>query len=77
MNHCSLMNIKKTDANWIQANIRKENTMKILFSDEKMFDIDGICNSQNDRISGVGELIIQLPIPKGDIRQKRKRLLGR
>ena len=28
-------------ANWI----RKENTIKILFSDEKMFDIDGIYNS--------------------------------
>ena len=24
--------------------------MKILFSDEKLFDIDGIYNSQNDRI---------------------------
>ena len=24
--------------------------MKILFSDEKMFDIDGVYNSQNDRI---------------------------
>ena len=37
-------------ANWIQTNLRKENTMKILLSDGKMFDIDGIHNSQNDRI---------------------------
>ena len=27
--------------------------MNILFSDEKLFDIDGIYNSQNDRIWGV------------------------
>ena len=29
---------------------RKEDTMTILFSDEKMFDLDGIYNSENDRI---------------------------
>ena len=23
--------------------------MKILFSDEKLFDLDGVCDSQNDR----------------------------
>ena len=27
--------------------------MKILFSDEKLFDIDGVYNSQNDRIWAV------------------------
>ena len=37
-------------ANWIRTNFGNENTMKILFSDEKLFDIDGIYNSQNDRI---------------------------
>ena len=36
-------------ANWIPTNFRKENTLKILFSDEKMFDIDGIYICQNDR----------------------------
>ena len=40
-------------ANWIRTNFRKGNTMKILFSDEKMLDIDGIYNSQNDRIWAV------------------------
>ena len=35
-------------ANWMRTNFRKENTMNILFSDEKIFDIDGIYNSQND-----------------------------
>ena len=49
MNQCSQMSIKKKD-NWVRTNFRKENMMKILFSDEKLFDIDGICNSQNDRI---------------------------
>ena len=27
--------------------------MKILFSDEKLFDVDGVYNSQNDRVSAV------------------------
>ena len=29
---------------------RKEDTMRILSSDEKIFDLDGIYNSENDRI---------------------------
>ena len=37
-------------ANWLRTNFRKSDTMKILFSDEKLFDIDRIYNSQNDRI---------------------------
>ncbi len=41
---------RKKFANWIFNNFRKEDTMWILFSDEKMFDIDGIYNSQNQRI---------------------------
>ena len=36
--------------------------MKILFSDEKLFDIDGIYNSQNNRICAETDI-------KGDIRQ--------
>ena len=35
-------------ANWVRTNFQKEDTMKILFSDEKLFDIDGIDNSQNE-----------------------------
>ena len=60
--------------NWIRTNFRKENTMKILFSDEKMFDIDGIYNSQ---MIEYGRLIVQLPIPKvvsGKNESFRKRL---
>ena len=29
---------------------RKEQTMRIFLSDEKLFDIDGVYNVQNDRI---------------------------
>ena len=44
----------KTFANWLRINFRKEETMRILFSDEKFFDIDGVDNSQNDRVWAVG-----------------------
>ena len=37
-------------ANWIRTNFRKEDTLRFLFSDEKMFDIDDVYNSQNERI---------------------------
>ena len=36
--------------NWLRHNFRKEDTLRILFSDEKMFDLDGMYNAQNDRI---------------------------
>ena len=36
--------------NWLPTNFRKEDTIKILFSDEKLFSTDGIYNSQNNRI---------------------------
>ena len=42
--------------------------MKILFSDEKMFDIDGIYNSQNDRIWVVNRSATDT---KGGLRQKQ------
>ncbi|CAM4774187.1 unnamed protein product [Rotaria magnacalcarata] len=45
-----LKNKRKKFVNWIGNNIRKEDTMRILFSDEKMFDLDGIYNSQNQPI---------------------------
>ena len=37
-------------ANWIRTNFRQEDTLRFLFSDEKMFDIDRVYNSQNERI---------------------------
>ena len=35
---------------WTRKNVRKSSSKKILFSDEKKFDIDGVYNRQNDRI---------------------------
>ena len=47
----------------------KEDTINIVFSDEKMFDIDGIYNSQNERIWAVNRAAADI---KSGIRQKRK-----
>ena len=44
---------RKKFSNWVRTRFRKEDTMKILFSDEKLFDIDEIYNCQTDGISGV------------------------
>jgi hypothetical protein len=42
--------------------------MKILFSDEKMFDIDEVYNSENDRLWAVNRSEADI---KGGTRQKR------
>ena len=39
----------KKFANWERKKFWKEDKMRILFSDEKLFDLDGIYNSENDR----------------------------
>ena len=52
--------------NWVQTNFRKEDTMKVLFSDEKLFNIDGIYDFQNDRIWAVDRSEVDV---KGGIRQ--------
>ena len=52
-------------ANWIRTNFRKENTMKILFSNEEIFDIDEIYNFQYDRIWAVRRSVADT---KGSIR---------
>ena len=41
---------RKQFANWVKSNFRKEQTMKILFSDGKIFDINCVYKAQNDRI---------------------------
>ena len=56
-------------ANWVRTNFRKEDTMRILFSDEKFFDIDGVCNSQNDRVWAVDRADAD---KKGGIKRRRK-----
>ena len=46
---------QKEFANWARKKFWKEDTTRILFSDEKMFDLDGIDNSENDRIWAVNK----------------------
>ena len=43
--------------------------MRILFSDEKFFDIDGVYNAQNDRMCVVSRGDVD---EKGDIQQRQK-----
>ena len=45
---------RKTFANRVRINFRKEETMRILFSYEEFFEIDGFDNYQNDRMWAVG-----------------------
>ena len=44
---------RKKFTNWARKKFRKEETMRIVFSDEKMFDLDDIYNSENDRVRAV------------------------
>jgi hypothetical protein len=37
-------------AKWIFNNLQKEETMRTLFSDENMFEVEGVYNSQKKRI---------------------------
>ena len=37
-------------ANWVRKNIRKSDSRRILFSDEKRFTVNGVYNRQNHRI---------------------------
>ena len=60
---------RKKFANWLRTNFRKEDTMKILLSDEKYFDIDGVYNSQNDRVWVVNRADVD---EKGGVKQRRK-----
>ena len=60
---------RKRFANWIRTNFRKEDTMKMLFSDEKIFDIDGLYNSQNERIWAANHMETDA---KGGIKRRRK-----
>ncbi len=56
-------------ANWIRNNFREEQTMRILFSDEKMLNLDGMYNAQNDRIWAVNRAEAD---DKGGIKEKQK-----
>ena len=56
-------------ANWMRHSFRKEYTLRILFSDEKMFDLDGMYNAQNHRIWAGNR---QAADKRGGVQQKRK-----
>ena len=60
---------RKQFENWVRTNFRKEDTLKLLFSDEKMFDIDGVYNTQNDRVWAVDRADAD---ENGGIQQRRK-----
>lgn len=60
---------RKRFANWVRTNFRKEDTLRILFSDEKLFDIDGVYNSQNERVWAVDRADAD---KKGGIKPKQK-----
>ena len=56
-------------ANWLRTNFRKEDTMEILFSDEKLLNIDRIYNSQNVRIWAVNRAETNIKDSIGQIRK--------
>jgi len=56
-------------ANWVLNNYSKDDTKKWLFTDEKFFDLDGIYNSQNDRVWATSR---EEADSKGGFRQKTK-----
>ena len=60
---------RKKFANFIRTNFKKEGTLKILFSDEKIYDIDGACNAPNNRMWAVDR---DEADEKADKKQKRK-----
>ena len=60
---------RKKFANWLRTNFRKEDTITILFSDEKFFDIDDIYNFKNDRMWAVDRADAD---KKDGIKQRRK-----
>ena len=60
---------RKKFANWVRTNFKKEDTLKILFSDEKMFDIDEAYNAENDRVRAVD---LDEADEKGGRKQKRR-----
>ena len=60
---------RKKFANWVRTNSWKEDTMKILFLDEKYLDMDGVNNSRNDRAWAINRADAS---EKGGVKQRRK-----
>ena len=65
--------IKRSNRNNLQAGfeqiLRREDTLRILFSDEKFSAIDGVHNSQSERVWALNRADAD---EKGDVKQKQK-----
>ena len=60
---------RKKFAHWVKSNFKKNDLSRWLFSDENFFDIDGVYNSQNDRIWAPSRADAD---SRGGIKRKRK-----
>ena len=60
---------RKTFANWLRKSFKKQQTLKFLLSDDKMFDLNGMYNAQNDRVWAVDRAEADR---KDGVKQKRK-----
>ena len=56
-------------ANWMKNNFRSDDIKRWLFSDEKLFDLDGVYNVQNDHIWAANR---QEADAKGETKKKHK-----
>ena len=56
-------------AHWVLRNFKKKETDNWLFSDEKYFNLDGVCNEKNDRVWATSRIEAN---KNGGTHQKRK-----
>ena len=56
-------------AHWVKNNFKKSDLSKWLFSDEKLYDIDNVYNSQSDRMWAPSRTDANAC---GDIKRRRK-----
>ena len=64
--------IKRSNRNSLQTDFEQisgKNTLRILFSDEKFFDIDGVYNSENEGMWAINRADTD---GRGDVMQKQK-----
>ena len=65
--------VRRSNGNSLQTGFgqisKKKDTLRILFSDEKFFDIDGVYNCQNERVWAINRADAA---EKGGVLQKPK-----
>ena len=61
---------RKQFTNWARTNFRKAETLRILFSNERLLDINDIYNSQDERVWTIDRA--DADKKKVGIKQKRK-----